>query len=280
MKSQSLIALLLVLSAAGVRAEEGYTGLRSIMREHVKADGQVDATLASTTGWNSVQGFSWQMFLVDDISGATTLTRYNREFATEQAFKLKIEAHTDLWVYVMNVEPSGKMVTLLPELGEQHMLIKAGKTVTVPPDGHFRFTGDAGVEQFRVVASPVKLQWINPQSLWKLENGAELPPDEERVALAASETRHKSITGIKSLQEKLQKASGELYTKSLPDLVETLEKNPEMKAMVKDVVLVPPPSEVAADTPPEDRHRQDVILVSDEAESQDAIVIDIKLKHE
>jgi hypothetical protein len=277
MKSWFLSFALSVCVPLAAHAEE-YTGLRSIMREHVKHDGQVDATLASTTGWNSVQGFSWQMFLVDDISGATTLTRFNREFATEQAFKLKIEAHTDLWVYVMNVEPSGKMVTLLPELGEQHMLVKAGKTVTVPPDGHFRFTGDPGVEQFRVVASPVKLKWINPQSLWKLENGAELPPDEERVALAASETRHKSLTGMKSLQDKKQQASGQLFTKSLPDLVQTLEKNPEMKAMVKDVVLVPPPSEVA--TEPEDRHRQDVIMVSNETESEDAIVIDIKLKHQ
>jgi hypothetical protein len=271
----TLIAALFLASLA--HAEE-YTGLRSILREHVKHDGQVDATLASTTGWNSVQGFSWQMFLVDDISGATTLTRYNREFPADQAFKLKIEAHTDLWIYVMNVEPTGKMVTLLPELGEQHMQVKSGKTVTVPPDGHFRFTGDPGVEQFRVVASPVKLKWINPESLWKLENGAELPPDEERVAVAARDARHKSITGIKSLQEKQQEASGGLYTKSLPDLVETLEKNPDMRAMVKDVVLVPPPSEASAEAP-EESHRQDVILVSDETESEDAIVIDIKLKH-
>lgn len=276
MKTSIFIAIAFAPLAIAIQAGET-RGTKAMIVEHVQNDGHVDAELAEATGWNSLQGVSYQMLLVDERTGKASPTATEPEFLTKQAFKLSIEAHTDLWIYVMNVEPSGKMITLLPELGEQHMLVKAGKTVMVPPDGNFRFVGEPGVEQFRIVASPVKLQWINPESLWKLENGESLRPDEERVALAASAARSKSIAGIQSSQEKRQKASGGLYAKSLTEVVQTLEKNPDMRAMVKDVVLLPPPSEVG--DAPDDSHRHDAILVSQEAASDGAIVLDIKLKH-
>ena len=275
MKTSFILVAAIVPFASMLHAAQ--PSVKSMVVEHVGHDGAVDAELAEATGWQSLQGISYQMLLVDERTGKANLTPIEREFRTEQAFKLKIEAHTDLWIYVMNVEPSGKMITLLPEKGEQHLLVKAGKTVMVPPDGHFRFVGEPGVEQFRIVASPVKLKWITPEALLKLENGAELPPDEERVALAASAARSKSIASMQTRQEKQQKASSGLYAKSIAEVVETLEKNPDMRAMVKDVVLLPPPSE--ASDAPEDSHRHDAILVSAEASSESAIVLDINLKH-
>lgn len=269
------LAFAFALSAAAALAQPS---ARAVMREHVKPDGQTDAQLASSTGWNTVRGFSWQMYLVDDLAGTASLTRYNRKFRTGQAFKFKVEAHTDLWIYVMNVEPSGNMVTLLPELGEQHLLVRAGKTVTVPPDGHFRFTGDGGTERFSIIASPEKLKWVTPEELRKLEGGGTLPPDVERVAMAQARERSKSLAGIKSVQAKKQKGAGKLYRKSLPELVKMLERSPRMKAMVKDVVLVPPASE-GQTLPAEERDRQDVIFVSEERNDPDAIVIDIELNH-
>ncbi|MCA9268509.1 MAG: DUF4384 domain-containing protein [Planctomycetales bacterium] len=272
----TLLALATVMFTAVAAAE--YAGPRGIFRDHVGRNGAASLELTEATGWSSVQAFSWQMYLVDDLTGASTVTRYNRDFRTEQAFKLKVEAHTDLWIYVMNVEPNGKMITLLPELGEQHLLVQAGKSVLVPPDGNFRFVGDPGTEKFRIIASPTKLKWVNPETLWRMENGAQLPPDEQRVALAQAASRSKSINNIAASQSQRQKATGGLFAKSLPDLVDTLKKNPNMRGMVKDVVLVPPPTE--GDEPAvEDQHRQDVILVSDEQHAEDAIVIDINLKH-
>lgn len=273
-----LILLLIATVFIPVIADADGLTSRSVIRENVKHDGQVDAELAGATGLNTVNGFSWQMFLVDDLSGTTTLTRFNRDFRTEQAFKFKVEAYTDMWIYVMNVEPSGKMVTLLPELGEQHLLVRAGQSVMVPPDGQFRFVGEAGVEQFRIIASPKKLKWVNPESLWKLDNGDTLPPEEERVARAQERTRSKSIDGIQLLQTKNQKDSAGLYKKSLPDVVAALKRDPGMRKNVKDVVLLPPPAE-GDNVAEADRLRHDVIHVSDERNDPDAIVIDVKLKH-
>ena len=50
-------------------------------------------------------------------------------------------------------------MVLLPTRGEEDLLVGQGQQATLPPDGQFRFTDPPGIEVFRVLVSPAKLDW-------------------------------------------------------------------------------------------------------------------------
>jgi hypothetical protein len=278
-RSLSITALTFVAAAfTAAPALAQRASAKAMIVEHVEPSGRVDQSLAQQTGWNSLRGLAWQMLVVDEVDGSDVPADPAKQFRTNQAFKFQVEAYTDLWVYVMNVEPNGKMVTLLPEEGEQHLLVKAGTKILVPPDGRFRFVGEAGVEQFRIVASPTKLNWINPEALWKLDAGEALSAEERQRAQSQAEARGKSLAEIVSRQQARAKQAGDLQTKSLPDLVAALKKDAGLKSRAKAMVVVPVGAD-DEDVPVADRHRQEAISVSDQRDAVDAIVVDIQLKH-
>jgi len=68
----------------------------------------------------------------------------------------------------LNRDPEGREVVLLPTRGEEDLLVGQGQQATLPPDGQFRFTDPPGIEVFRVLVSPAKLDWVNPRELFAM----------------------------------------------------------------------------------------------------------------
>jgi hypothetical protein len=90
MKTRLFIAIVVAIAplVAVVRADEARE-TKAMIVEHVQNNGQVDAELADATGWNSLQGVSYQMLLVDERTGKADATPTEREFRAQQAFKLR-----------------------------------------------------------------------------------------------------------------------------------------------------------------------------------------------
>src|SRR3954469_5310784 len=111
-------AFTILLSALGVALvlgvpEGARSGTGSILREKVDARGVVGAELAAQTGWSVARGFLWQI-LLPDAEGRFRPARPDQVFRTGQAFRLCIEPQCDLWVYLLNRDPEGHEVVLLP----------------------------------------------------------------------------------------------------------------------------------------------------------------------
>src|SRR4051812_23391317 len=197
-------ALTIPLSALGVALALGVpegprSGTRSILREKVDARGVVGADLAAQTDWSVARGFLWQI-LLPDAEGRFQPARPDQVFRTGQAFRLGIEAQCDLWIYILNRDPEGREVVLLPERGEEHLLVRQGQTTVIPPDGQFRFTDPPGIETFRVLASPARLDWVNPRELFALEGGEPLDGRARDRAEAQKEARTRAIADLRRRQ--------------------------------------------------------------------------------
>lgn len=213
-------------------AADGESVAREIIREQVKPNGQASPALIADTGWQTVHGFNWQMLAVDEATGEQTPVRSDQTFRTGQAFKLRVLALTDLYIYVLNENASGSVATLFPIKAEQHLLIQAGSEVKVPPDApsgrdQFRFTRPVGkkkppyVEQFYIIASPIELDWANPAQY--------LPPEKK----AANE---------KSLDDSVNRARTNVVCgKAFDQVVKECEQVPTARG--KDLNLLAPPTD-------------------------------------
>ncbi len=233
---------------------------RAIVREHVSAQGQLSPELAAATGWSRVLAFQWQMHASQDGIRFTSV-RPDQLFQTGTRFHLKVIADTDLWVYVLNRDAAGNEVVLLPEKGESHLHVEQGKEVIVPPDGNFRFDGQAGTERFRIIVSPTKLSWVNPRELFDLQESRQQTPAGIALAQVQLESRAKSITALKTKQ-----AGKVSLTSSLETIVAERDAS---RSYTKDTVLAPPP----------DEDGQLVVQGLSDANSTDAIVVEIALRH-
>lgn len=91
---------------------------------------------------------------------AASVDRADRTYARGEKVKLRIKVSEDAHVLVFNTGPTGKTVRLFPNEKQKDDLVKAGHTVSVPPEGlTLTVTGDTGAELITVVASnqPLKL---------------------------------------------------------------------------------------------------------------------------
>ncbi len=257
------IALVFALAAATVTHVDGER-LAPLVSQHVDRYGMIDGELAEKTGWQTLRGFRWRIVLVDDVTKRETYSTSQQLFATGQAFKIQIDCYSDLWIYVLNVDPDGKMAMLLPEASEDHLLVRQGDSVTIPPDGRFRFVDPPGTELFRIIASPKRLSWLNPRELLSLEHGKSLSPDATDVAKRQQQERAKTLGDIQQQQAEMSASS-----KPLATVVSSLEQSRELRANYKDIRLMPPP----------DASGQEVIHASADRANSHPIVVDVELKH-
>jgi hypothetical protein len=238
-------------------------GTRTILREKVDAHGTVGDDLAARTGWRVARGFRWQI-LVPDAADRFEPTRPDRVFRTGQAFRLRLEAQCNLWIYILNRDPDCREVVLLPTRGEEHLLVRQGQQVTLPPDGQFRFADPPGTEDFRVLASPAKLEWVNPRELFAMEADKPLDDRARAQAEAQKEVRTKAIDGLQRAQ-----SARRLVSRSLGEAVDELAADPALRRRTKDTMVVEPPQENA----------QLVLQASSDPADRGVIVFDIKLQH-
>lgn len=149
---------------------------------------------AVASPWRTIRAMRWQVLTIDDVTRATVTARPTQVFRTGRPFAVRIEAFCDLWIYVLSVAPQGEPQLLLPAEGEDHLLVRKGQSVQVPPDGQFRFVEGPAVERFRIIASPQRLPLLNPKLLASLSAASfvassqehqsqEVPPDEPLVEM-------------------------------------------------------------------------------------------------
>ena len=131
---------------------------------------------AAASPWRTVRAMRWQVLTIDDATRATVASRPTQVFRTGRPFAVRIEAFCDLWIYVLSVAPRGEPQLLLPAEGEDHLLVRKGESVQVPPDGQFRFVDGPAVERFRIIASPLRLSLLNPKLLASLSAAASVAP--------------------------------------------------------------------------------------------------------
>lgn len=89
-----------------------------------------------------------------------SVDRADRTYAKGEDVKLHIKVNEDAHVLVFSTGPKGKTVRLFPNEKQKDDLVKAGRSVSVPPEGTtLKVTGDLGAELITVVASnqPFKL---------------------------------------------------------------------------------------------------------------------------
>jgi hypothetical protein len=238
-------------------------GTRTILREKVDAQGRVGDDLATRTGWRVARGFRWQILLAD-ATGRFQPVRPDQIFRTGQAFRLCIEAQCDLWIYILDRDPAGREMVLLPTRGEEHLLVEQGQQANVPPDGQFRFTDPPGIEDFRILASPAKLDWVNPRELFAMEADKALDDREREKAEAQKAARTKAIAALQRSQ-----SGRRLVSKPWHEVVDELAADPGLRRRTKDTMVVEPPQENA----------QLVVQASADPADRGVIVFDIKLQH-
>lgn len=256
------VSMLLLASLTLGQVDKGNSA--QILNQHVDRFGMIDDDLVRKTGWQTLRGFRWRIVVVDDITRMTRTADATEIFDTGQAFKIEVESYSDLWIYVLNVEPSGKMVVLLPEESERHLLVTKGESVSVPPDGRFRFAGPPGAERFRIIAASNKLTWVNPRELLQLEVGKSLAPNIAELARQQEQHRTKAVTKITE-----QQAAVPSSNEVLAEVIGSLERSKELRAAYKDIRLMPPPGEDG----------QEVIHASSDRDNARPIVVELNLRH-
>ena len=263
MASRILVVLCILVLAS--RTAPAQTTTRDILRQRTSADGVPDASLAAQTGWSTVRGYVYKV-LLKAPDGSYKPADPRQPFTTGQSFRLEIEAHNDLWFYILNRGPNGDERILLPERDEEHLLIRRRERVTVPSDGCFTFAEPPGTERFRIVASPDKLPWANPHELFQLENGRPLTPGQELAARGQQETRTRSIESLKQRQARL-----EICDEPLAKVIE--RSAAEAASRGKNTILRPPPPEGG------DTAATDIVRASPDARDRDPFIHEIQLEH-
>jgi hypothetical protein len=252
-------ATLVRYTAALLQADADGATARDIINDHVRADGRVDPAFTDRYGWRTAHGFEWRMLQIDDKTGEQIPVRHDQVFETGTPFKIQIEAYTDLYVYVINLNKDGTLASLFPEKHEGHHLIPAWQAVKIPPDpeggrkDRFRFVPPAGRERFFIIASADKLNWAEPAKL--LERGG-------------------NSQGQKAIRDWRRDGARVLSGKSIAKLLrsarldESGEKNIRAPRS-KNIVLVGPPGDGG----------QEVLCGSEQAGYDGPFVLEVLLVH-
>jgi len=242
----------------------------SVLREHVDESGRLSPELARVTGWAALRGLRVSVLLIDAENGTTVPTHPSRTLRTGDRFKLGIESPCcDLWVYVLSVGTSGKVAVLFPETPEEHVIVRKGERIALPPGtDRWRLSPPAGTEKIRIVASPERLRWVNPRELLALKRGVAIDEAGGRLARRQQTHRSKSLAEVRARQDRMP-----IYERPLGDVLERYRTRAKLRGKQEQVGLLPPPSE------PKEALRQFFLLVSD-AEDRQPFTVDLELEHE
>lgn len=273
-------AVLLVVATVAVGPVRAQPVARNIVRAETDAQGVVSDDLAAQTGWRTARGFEWQILLRGDDRSFRPADP-TRIFRTGEAFKLEIEADTDLWIYVLTRGPDGDETLLFPEPGEAHRFVRKGERAVVPATGQFRFADPPGTETFRILAATEKLAWVQPAELFRLEAGAVLSGSETVQAQDQRAQRTRAITSLQERQPRPQMLDAPL-SKSL----DRIGLAPSERSGRKDTVVVAPAVEGEGLEGVPDRPAggeggggQQVTRLSTDPADREPIVLDVRFEH-
>jgi len=241
----------------------------SLFEGHLDERGRLSPELARATGWAVLRGLRVTVLRLDAEQGTAVPTNPSRTLRTGDRFKLGIESPCcDLWVYVLGVGTSGKVSVLFPEGAEEHVMLRKGDQIALPPGTQrWRLSPPAGTENIRIVASPERLRWINPPELLALERGLGIGDAGDRLARHQEAQRTKSLSEVAARQGRMP-----TLKKPLAEALESYRSRAELRGKQKQVGLMPPPRG------PEDPLRKFFLLVAD-AKDREPFAVDLELKH-
>lgn len=176
------------------------------VRQDVEPSGRVkNVVLAQDSGWQIMHAFTWAIELEQaGRRGEFRTVDAGREFHHGERFRLRIQAATDLYIYVLVHNADGSQEVLLPSGPERVPLVQAGGTEYLPGQGAFRFSPPAGTERMRLIASPQQLPWVAPRDLWKLQNGDHLTLEQQDALAQLRSVQARSIDDAKVRQSQMR----------------------------------------------------------------------------
>lgn len=233
-------------------------------RGQVDARGRItDKDLRQRSGWQTMHAFQWTIELERPAgSNEFVAVSKNQTFHHGDAFRLRFETATDLYVYVLVRNADKSETILLPEAAETVPLVRRGDRAFLPtPPDTFSFSPPAGTEQLRLVVATEVLPWVSSKRFWELENGEALSDEQQAVLNQLKSARSRS------LGEAITKLSGQ--AKSV-DSLRIAKKQIEQGTLAKgaEVIAV------------EDADEADVVCyVTNQTDAHPIIVHDITLNH-
>jgi hypothetical protein len=206
MKNGSLLWMAVLALAGQSDARAGSPAVLQQVRQDVDSSGRLrNIELARRSGWQTMHAFAWTIELEDGAQpGVFQAADAEQRFRHGQRFRLRIEAATDLYIYVLVHNSDGTHEVLLPEKPAQVPLVKAGQTAYLPAQNAFRFSPPPGKEQLRLLASPKVLPWVEPRELWQLENGQTLTSEQQATLDQLKSVRTRSIDAAIQSQGKMK----------------------------------------------------------------------------
>lgn len=91
----------------------------------------------------------------------------SRKFKTGERFQLGVKVNRPSYIYILNEDPSGKIVQLYPQPGGDNFVNAMG-VVFLPSQGSFEFDQQPGTEQLLVYVSPTPIQAGMPERVKKM----------------------------------------------------------------------------------------------------------------
>lgn len=201
----AILAVTILAWTVPAAAADRPAGLDRV-RQDVEPTGRVkNVVLEQDSGWQIMHAFAWAIELEQAGSpGEFRTVDAGREFHHGERFRLRIQAATDLHIYVLVHNADGSQEVLLPSSPNRVPVVRAGATEYLPSRGAFRFSPPAGTERLRLLASPQQLPWVAPCDLWKLQNGDHLTREQQDALAQLRSFQARSINDAKVRQSQMR----------------------------------------------------------------------------
>ncbi len=133
--------------------------------------------------------------------GERAVDAVSHRFRLGDEIRVRIEPLSDVYIYIFNRGPGGRLTALLPEDDETPPHVKAGRSVVLPDDGYFEFVPPAGSEELLVIAThePVaSLQALAGSLMHK--SPEELTPAEKTEANRITQAAQSALNHVFEVQ--------------------------------------------------------------------------------
>lgn len=259
-----MTAVLATLGPPEPQAQESRLSSRKIVMGNTDPDGRTNGELADV-GWKTVRGFQWKLY-AKNAADKFVPVPFDKEFVTDQRFRIEVEATNDLYFYILNRDSTNTLTSVFPEKEGQQILIHKGKSLMIPEDKTkaFYFTKPPGKETFYIIASPTPLKQLNPEELVRVERGESLGPTARDRAERQKMEREQFLKDLEQSRARM-----EILYKSMEDTIKLAKSGHRLGT--RETFVAPSGEEGVPG--------RSIFHASPEAENKEPILDEVDLTH-
>ena len=197
MRASVILLAAMSLARVGPAQAEDEITFRGIIRAGVDRHGVVHGEFAKATGLAKATSLTYKI-LVLEPNGSERVVDEKTAFRIGQMFRLRVEADTDVYLYVFHEDPKGKQSILLPDRYDDGRvpMLRRGEVKDIPDDGtYFEFVAPAGTERLKVFATPEKQPNLTPKEAFdrKLDSQKEIELKTQRQETFSRDDKSKQV---------------------------------------------------------------------------------------